>query len=141
MGTDERTRERERERGSKEVRRDSTRCGWYVIVIMISARESDLLATVCLGCTWLREVITQAAAFQAQAASPLGVATRIYLSSIHYTQCGAVHYLQKRRASFFLCKKKRSIMILRPRLNVAHINVHLTSRPKSHVFMRIENTS
>ena len=101
MGTDERT----RERGSEEVRRDSTRCGWYVIVIMISARESDLLATVCLGCTWLREVITQAAAFQAQAASPLGVATRIYLSSIHYTQCGAVHYLQKRRASFFLCKK------------------------------------
>ena len=102
--------ERTRERGSEEVRRDSTRCGWYhswyVIVIMISARESDLLATVCLGCTWLREVITQAAAFQAQAASPLGVATRIYLSSIHYTQCGAVHYLQKRRASFFLCKKK-----------------------------------
>ena len=136
MGTVERT----RERGSEEARRDSTRCGWYVIVIMISARESDLLATVCLGCTWLREVITQAAAFQAQAASPLGVATRIYLSSIHYTQCGAVHYLQKRRASFFLCKK-RSIMILRRRLNVAHINVHLTSRPKSHVFMRIENTS
>ena len=136
MGKDERT----RERGSEEVRRDSTRCGWYVIVIMISARESDLLATVCLGCTWLREVITQAAAFQAQAASPLGVATRIYLSSIHYTQCGAVHYLQKRRASFFLCKK-RSIMILRPRLNVAHINMHLTSRPTLHVFMRIENTS